>query len=95
MALAYPAWVRSVLQLPGVTPSSSHHPNTKTNRRESALPRCVCYSLSCVQLFCDPMDCGPPGSSVHGILQMRTLVWVAIFLLISNQSPGIETCWSR
>ena len=27
---------------------------------------------------CDPMDCSPPGSSVHGILQARTLEWVAI-----------------
>ena len=26
---------------------------------------------------CDPMDCSPPGSSVHGILQVRTLKWVA------------------
>ena len=27
------------------------------------------------------MDCGPPGSSVPGILQARILEWVAIFLL--------------
>ena len=27
---------------------------------------------------CDPMDCRPPGFSVHGILQSRTLEWVAI-----------------
>ena len=27
---------------------------------------------------CDPVDCGPPGSSVHGILQARILEWVAI-----------------
>ena len=27
---------------------------------------------------CDPMDCSPPGSSVHGILQVRILEWVAI-----------------
>ena len=27
---------------------------------------------------CDPMDCSPPGSSVHGMLQVRTLEWVAI-----------------
>ena len=27
---------------------------------------------------CDPVDCSPPGSSVHGILQARTLEWVAI-----------------
>ena len=26
----------------------------------------------------DPMDCSPPGSSVHGILQARTLKWVAM-----------------
>ena len=28
--------------------------------------------------LCDPMDCGPPGSSVHGILQARILGWVVI-----------------
>ena len=28
--------------------------------------------------FCDPMDCSPPGSSVHGIFQARILEWVAI-----------------
>ena len=29
-------------------------------------------------LFCDPMDCSPPGSSVYGIFQARILEWVAI-----------------
>ena len=28
--------------------------------------------------LCDPRDCSPPGSSVHGILQARILEWVAI-----------------
>ena len=28
--------------------------------------------------LCDPMDCSPPGSSVHGSLQARILEWVAI-----------------
>ena len=32
---------------------------------------------SCPTL-CDPMDHGPPGSSVHEILQVRILEWVAI-----------------
>ena len=27
--------------------------------------------------FCDPMDCNPPGFSVHSILQARILEWVA------------------
>ena len=32
---------------------------------------------SCLTL-CDPVDCSPPGSSIHGILQARILEWVAI-----------------
>ena len=32
---------------------------------------------SCPTLF-DPMDCSPPGSSAHGIVQTRVLEWVAI-----------------
>ena len=32
---------------------------------------------SCLTLW-DPMDCRPPGPSVHGILQARILEWVAI-----------------
>ena len=27
--------------------------------------------------LCDPVNCSPPGSSVHGILQARILEWVA------------------
>ena len=29
-------------------------------------------------ILCDPMDCGPPGSSVYGILQAGMLEWVAM-----------------
>ena len=28
--------------------------------------------------LCDPVDCSPPGSSIHGLLQARILEWVAI-----------------
>ena len=38
---------------------------------------CVLVTQSCPTL-CGPMDCSPPGSSVHGISQARTLEWVAI-----------------
>ena len=34
-------------------------------------------SQSCLSL-CDPMDCSPPSSSVHGIPQTRTARWVAM-----------------
>ena len=29
-------------------------------------------------ILCDPVDCSPPGSNVHGIIQARLLEWVAI-----------------
>ena len=34
-------------------------------------------SLQWCPTLCDPMDCSLPGSSIHGILQARTLEWVA------------------
>ena len=52
--------------MPGSGPGESH----------------VCvYGCLVAQLcltLCDPMDCSPPGSSVHGILQARILEWVAM-----------------
>ena len=41
---------------------------------------CVCKCLvpQSYPTLCDPMDCSPPGSSVHEILQARILAWVAI-----------------
>ena len=47
-------------------------------------------SLSHVQLFCDPMDCSLPGSSVHGISQARILKWVATSSPGDLPNPGIE-----
>ena len=43
----------------------------------SYIRACVLSSFSRVWLR-DPMNCGPPGSSVHGILQARTLEWVVM-----------------
>ena len=34
---------------------------------------CCAGLLIRIRLFCNPMDCGPPGSSVHGIVQARVL----------------------
>ena len=46
--------------------------------------------LSHVLLFYNPMDCSPPGSSVHGISQARILEWVAISFSRDLPDPGIE-----
>ena len=40
---------------------------------------CVCAKpLRSCPTLCNAMDCSPPGSSVHGILQARILEWVAM-----------------
>ena len=55
--------------------------------------------------LCDPMDCSPPGSSVHGILQARILEWVAISFFcrsfwprdwarVSSIAGGFFTIWA-
>ena len=50
----------------------------------------VLVSQSCLTL-CDPMDCGPPGSSVCGILQARTLESVAIPFSRGSSPPWGQT----
>ena len=47
-------------------------------QRWTKSPSCVCAPL-CPTL-CNPMDCSPPGFSIHGISQARTLEWVVISL---------------
>ena len=42
------------------------------------LPAAAAKSLQSCPTLSDPMDCSPPGSPVPGILQARTLEWVAI-----------------
>ena len=49
-----------------------------------------CAALSRVWL-CDPMDCSPPGSSVHGILQARILEWAAILFSRGSSQPRDQT----
>ena len=59
------------------------------------------FFFNCIFFFCesevaqscptrsDPMDCGPPGSSIHGIFQARVLEWGAIaFSLIAFLKTG-------
>ena len=64
--------------------------------RNSLCPEmCTCAMLlqSCLTL-CDSMDCSPPGSSVHGILQARILEWVTMPSSTGSSQPGDQTCVS-
>ena len=48
---------------------------------------------SCLTL-CDLMDCGLPGSSVHGILYARILEWVAVHFSRRSSELREQTCIS-
>ena len=71
-----------------------------------ALHTCLSHSIgkskSCVSVLvtqsfptlCNPMDCSPPGSSVHGIFQARMLEWVTIsFSYINLPTVGRWSGW--
>ena len=51
------------------------------------VPACMPASRLSRLTLCDPMDCSPPGSSVHGILQARVLECVAISFFRGSSGP--------
>ena len=46
-------------------------------------------------ILCDPMDCSPPGSSIHGIFQVKVLEWIAIGFSRGSSQPRDGTWVSR
>ena len=67
-------------QLPfGLPPTSYHSPSGRLTfqRPQATSPGGMCGAQSCLTLQPHPMDCSPPGSSLHGILQSRISEWVA------------------
>ena len=57
---------------------------------DKVYPYClVCITQLCLTL-CDPMDCSPPGSSIHGILRARILEWLASSFSRGSLYPGVE-----
>ena len=48
------------------------------------------WPLQSCPTLCDTMDCSPPGSSVHGILQPRILEWVACPPPGDLRDPGVK-----
>ena len=51
---------------------------------------CCCLAAKLCLTLCDPTDCSPPGSSVHGISQAGILEWVAISFSRGSSWPRIE-----
>ena len=60
-------------------------PCHELNQLSKPVKGLVLVTQSCPTL-CNPMDCSPPGFFLHGILQARTLGWVAMpFSRVSSQ----------
>ena len=52
--------------------------NKRNFSDEFYLAAAAAKSLQSCPTLCNPMDCSPPGSSIHGILQARILEWVSM-----------------
>ena len=60
--------------------------------QDLGLEMCVqAKSLQWCMTLCDPIDCSPPGSSVHGILQARILECVAMPSSRESSQPRDQT----
>ena len=78
------AWT-PLLRAPPLGPTSltpSHNMNLGKKVKVSVTQSCL--------TLCDPMDCRPPGSSVHGILQARILEWVPFPSPGDLLKPGVK-----
>ena len=67
-----------------------HLRHAHVNYKIQYLCVCVLVAQSCPAL-CNPMDCSPPASSVHGILHARILEWVAIPFSRGSSQPKDQT----
>ena len=63
---------------------------TKCTHTSSGSFICVKWVTQCLPL-CDPLDCSPAGSSVHGISQARILEWIAISFSRGSSRPRNQT----
>ena len=57
----------------------------KQEAKNKAAAAAAAKSLQSCPTLCDPIDGSPPGSPVPGLLQARTLEWVAIFPYFSKK----------
>ena len=66
--------------------------NIRNEQTKNSILRYACSVAQLCLTVCNPMNCIPPGSSVHGIFQARTLEWVAISFYI-GMWKWKWSCW--
>ena len=73
-------WNAYLFSSPEDLPNPGIEPRSPALQADSLLSAATAAkSLQSCPTLCDPIDASPPGSPVPGILQARTLEWVAIF----------------
>ena len=81
---------------PGIEPTPPRSPVLAAAFfTSSASWKALSVSHSLQPTLCNPMDCYPPGFSVHGILQARIWEWVAIPFSRRSSQPRDRTQVSR
>jgi len=80
----------SRIQVDSLPAESSEKPNIYIRTYIITIGMCVLVTQSCPAL-CNLMNCNPPGSSVHEILQARILEWVA---MLSSRGSSWPRNWS-
>ena len=84
--------LRARLQKPRYSVWSGYMLKVKTVPQVCA---CMCAkTLQSRPILCNPIDCSPPGPSVHKILQARRLEWVALPSSTESSQPRDWTCIS-
>ena len=71
------------------------HPSLRINKSHYQWKKSESEVAQSCPTLCDPVDCSPPGSSLHGILQARILEWVAISFSRGSSRPRDQTRVSR
>ena len=91
----FPCCIRSWAQsLPLQNPMAVYLPNRSTSQEDCST---FCHACACILItqlcptLCDPVDCSPPGSSVHGIFWARIPEWVAISFSRGSFCPRNRT----
>ena len=84
--------VASTASGPAVRPfSMGLRPPSQPHCSPPALTVCPCSVTQACPTLCNPVDCSPPGSPIPGILQARTLEWVAISSSRRSCQPRDQT----
>ena len=91
---SFPAWAcQEWLECP--LPAQTLPITTTSNHLLPKIPQlkcvCACSVTQSYLTYCNPLDCNPPGSSVHGISQARILEWVAISSSRGFSQPRDQT----